>query len=462
MRLIDRIRTPRATWAPLEMADWVDFFKFQGLDYSVLNQTLAGVPQKEIPPVFYGFSEGAMKANGIVFACIIARLLLFQQARFRTRPKGSSSPSDLSPGPMLLDQPWPLASTADLLALMSMYADLAGNAYVWRDQKTSNALRVARPDWMTIVLGNPRPDGNVGDIDTEVAGYIYKPTGSGDSTPLLPEHVAHFKPLPDPIFHWRGMSWIQPILEETIADNAANVHKRMFFEHGATANTVVSFGAGITPDDFDQWVNKFEEGHEGVLNAYKRLYLAGGADAKVIGADMQQMDFKVVQSHGEARICLAARIPAILVGISEGLDTGNYAVLSQQRRIFADMTARPWWQGACDKLAIVVDVPDGEELWYDESLIPFLQEDQVAAAEIMQAQAAAIASLVMQGFDASAAVDAVRTGDLTRLAHTGLFSVQLHPPGTAFVPTPISPPAPAPGKNGSSKAAAEQRILGGA
>jgi hypothetical protein len=48
----------------------------------------------------------------------------------------------------------------------------------------------------------------------------------------------------------------------------------------------------------------------------------------------------------------------------------------------------------------------------------------------MFVQAQAIRTLVDGGFVAEAAVDAVVSGDLTRLEHTDLFSVQLQPPGT--------------------------------
>lgn len=456
MRLVDYLRQPQSGSNGLAWRDYVDFFKWQGLNYPIINQTLAGIPQQEIPPAFSGFAEMAYKANGIVFACVAARMLLFSQARFRWRTKGGG-PGALTYSPALdqLEHPWPRARATQMLSLMTLYGDLAGNAYVWKDQKTPGTLRMPRPDWITTVLGSPRADGKVGDIDTEVAGYIYKPMGFGESTPLLPEHVAHFAPYPDPIFPWRGMSWLQPIVEEVMGDNAANVHKRMFFENGATANMVVNLGTNITPDDFDQWVEKYEESHASLENAYKTLYLAGGADATVVGANMQQMDFKLVQSHGETRVCLAARIPAIVVGVSEGLDSGTYTNFGQARRQFGDMAARPWWQNACETLEPLVDAPDDQELWYDESQIPFLQEDQQDAALTLQSQSAAISTLLMAGFTADSAVRAVQSGDLTVLEHSGLLSVQLQPPGHSFEPTKNPPPPGAPAKNGNGNAAAE-------
>jgi hypothetical protein len=56
-----------------------------------------------------------------------------------------------------------------------------------------------------------------------------------------------------------------------------------------------------------------------------------GADVKTVGADLQQVDFKQVQGAGETRICAAARIPPIIVGVSEGLDSATYSNYGQAR-----------------------------------------------------------------------------------------------------------------------------------
>ena len=86
---------------------------------------------------------------------------------------------------------------------------------------------------------------------------------------------------------------------------------------------VVTLDASMSPEEFDAWVDKFEEGHKGALNAYKTIFLAGGADAKVVGADLQQIEFKVTQAHGETRICNAAGIPPIIVGDQRGARLGH-------------------------------------------------------------------------------------------------------------------------------------------
>jgi phage portal protein BeeE len=258
---------------------------------------------------------------------------------------------------------------------------------------------------------------------------------------LLPEQVAHFAPIPDPLARHRGMSWLTPVIEEVLGDSAATLHKRTFFDNGAKLGYVVTLDKEVVKnvDQFQGWVDKFKQGHEGSLNAYKTLFLAGGADIKTVGADMQQIDFSNVQGHGETRICAAARVPPIIVGLSEGLDSATYSNYGQARRAFADLTMRPLWRNVAGSLAKLVNVPPSAELWYDDRDIPFLQEDQQDAAVIQQTRAATIRSLIEAGFLPDTARDAVLADDFTLLEHSDLFSVQLQAPGSTKDPLGITP-----------------------
>jgi hypothetical protein len=53
------------------------------------------------------------------------------------------------------------------------------------------------------------------------------------------------------------------------------------------------------------------------------------------------------------------------------------------------------------------------------------------AAEIQASEASTIQKLINSGYTAESIVDAVRSGDWTKLQHTGLFSVQLQPAGSS-------------------------------
>jgi hypothetical protein len=173
-----------------------------------------------------------------------------------------------------------------------------------------------------------------------------------------------------------------------------------------------------------------------VRNAYRTLYLTAGADAKVVGSDLKQLDFKQTQGAGETRIALLGGVPAPLLGISEGLagsslNAGNFGMA---RRIFADMWLYPMLQDVSAALAPVVDVPSDAELWFDTTDIPLLREDGKDAAEIEQMKMTTITGYVREGFTAESSREAVNAQDVTLLQHTGNVSVQLQPPGTGSKP----------------------------
>src|SRR5206468_3719025 len=114
----------------------------------------------------------------------------------------------------------------------------------------------------------------------------------------------------------------------------------------------------------EQWVEVFEDQHEGALNAYKTLYLGQGADATVVGSNLKDLDYAIVQGHGETRISAAGGMPAIIVGFSEGLEAATYSNFNQARRLCGDKTLRPWWRNLCASLQTLVPAPPGAELWY--------------------------------------------------------------------------------------------------
>jgi phage portal protein BeeE len=60
---------------------------------------------------------------------------------------------------------------------------------------------------------------------------------------------------------------------------------------------------------FEDFKAKLERDQAGVRNAYKTLYLAPGADATVVGANLQQLDFENSQGRDETKIAAAAGIP---------------------------------------------------------------------------------------------------------------------------------------------------------
>ena len=442
MSLLDRITAGR-TPARMTLDDYGQLFNSYtyGLNFGqppTMFQTLAGSRTERPSNTFEGLAAQAFAANGVVFACMMVRQLVFSSIRFQFQRFVNGKPSETFGDRTLsvLERPWPGGTTQDLLSRMIQDADLAGNSYWVRD---GDELVRLRPDWVQIV-GVPRSmdkqsgGRGAGQVGWKKAGYIYTEggIGNGDGVPFTVDEVVHFAPTPDPLAVFAGMSWITPVLRELAADQAMTKHQSKFFDRGATVNMIIKHSPLADPDAVRRWADEMQSKHGGVDNAWKNLNLYPGADATPVGSNMKDIDFKSVRGGGETRIAAAAGVPPVIVGLSEGLAASTYSNYIHARRRLADATAHPLWQNMAGSFERLVPPPDGaSRLWYDANDVPFLREDEKDAAEIQQVRAATIASLISSGFYPESAVSAVEANDfIGLLQHTGLTSVQLQKPGT--------------------------------
>ena len=418
---------------------WVDaMFKFQSQLYTPSYvTTIPGSKTEAVMDSFIGYVQGVYKTNGVVFAVSQARSRLFTDATFKWRRLGQTGGgSDLFGNPDLavLETPWPGGTTQNLLARAEQDVTTAGTFFVARE---GNRLRRLRPDWCEFILSAP-PDVAV---QSDILGikYTVGGLGGGGQVSLYPVNppadldpdgfAAFWAPIPDPAAMYRGMSWMTPVLEEMRSDQAATDHKLKFFENAATPNLAISLKDTVTVEQFQEFVRMSREASAGTQNAYKTMYLGGGADVTPIGSTLQQMDFSTVQGHGETRICAAGGVPPIIVGLSEGLNAATYSNYAQARRAFGDAWARPQWKSFAGALQPILVVPLNAQLWVDTRDVAFLREDSKDLAEVQSTTAATINALLAAGWTPESALEAVLAEDLSKLVHSGLMSVQLQPPG---------------------------------
>lgn len=416
--------------------DYVQAFQYGANTYTYpqvgSQQTMPGVAKERLPADFAGYAMQAA-TNGVLFACLAVRQDVFSAVRFqwqqlnRGRPSTLFGTSDLR----ILEEPWTGGTTQDLLVRMIQDADLAGNSYWTRDPDNGDLVRM-RPDWVDIVL-EPR-EMRGGRLGWRRLGYIYTEPDS-EPVPLLVDEVAHFAPRADPLATFRGMSWMTPVAREVRGDNLMSSYKQTYLENRGTPNVIVRFDREVKPDALDKFKARMDAEHRGPENAGKTLYLGGGADVTIVGSNFQELDFSRVQGAGETRIAAAAGVPPVIVGLSEGLAAATYSNYSQARRRYADGTIAPLWQNAAGSLRRLVlptanAAPGAVRLWYDPRDVPFLREDRKDAAEISFRQAQTIRTLVDAGYTPESVQQAADAEDWSLLSHTGLYSVQLQPPGT--------------------------------
>lgn len=415
-------------------------------------------PTREILPTSWGNITDeeivstigdAYRCSGPVFALSLARMQVFAQARFQWSRATDGTPNDLfgSRDLAMLEQPWPGARTSSLLSRMEVDDTQAGNAFIRRLRRRGELDRLVRlrPQWVTILMGSQEiAEAPWEAADVEVLAYVYRPGGDAARQIIIPrEEIAHYAPVPDPIANFRGQSWVTPSLTTVKADAASETHRFKFFENAATPNLAIKFDPTVSIEQVKKFKELFEDEHKGRFNAYKTLFLGGGADPVTIGKDFKQMSFDVVQAKGETRLAAAAGVPVSWVGFSEGLkgsalNDGNY---NASRRRFGDGTVQFLWEAAATAFEVILERPTSRSteamarLVVDPRSVPFLREDVNDQAEARAQDAQTIASLVRDGFTPESAVAAVQAGDWSKLKHSGLLSVQLQPPGQGTATT---------------------------
>lgn len=413
MRLLDRLT---GTPAP------------ERADMAAAIAAVFGSPNAERIAPDWRNAVTAYKGSGVVFGVESARINLFTEAEFKFQRKADKSLYGAS-ALRLLEEPWPGASTSDLLARMEQNAALMGNAYVHR--VSSSRLEMLRPDWTTVVSEiEVDPETSV-EVRT-VLGVWYQPPPNEERDPgFYPiEDVAHWAPIPDPDNAFIGMSYLTPVLREVDADLQMTDYKRAYLENAATPNLIVRYQKRASPEMLSNLSDRFKARYGGVKNAFKTIVLDEGADVTLLGNNLEQMTFAAVQSAGENRIAVAAGVPAIVAGLKEGLDAANYAIYDAAKRAFADGTMRPMWRSACQALEKLVDCPEDSRLWYDEAAISALRQGEKEQADTMYVLAQAAQALIVAGYTPESVGKALSATDITLLDHTGLVSVQMQTPGS--------------------------------
>jgi hypothetical protein len=77
-------------------------------------------------------------------------------------------------------------------------------------------------------------------------------------------------------------------------------------------------------------------------------------------------------------------------------------------------------------------------LWFDTRDISFFRQDEQAEAEVRSKDAITIRQLIDAGYTAESIVAALAGADWSLLEHSGLFSVQLQPPGQSQPVQPVA------------------------
>jgi HK97 family phage portal protein len=289
-----------------------------------------------VPPVMLNatpsdstVTPGNALAVADVFACVRALsdaaasipLIPYRRtAEGRTRASGRLS--------VLLRQPAPATTQANLVGQAVAHLNLYGNCYVgkFRDAEGRvEQLALLHPDRVTPELRAGQPVYTVND-------------GRGRQS----EHGT------DDIIHIRGLSTdglvgLSPVRQCRIAlglSQSLAEHAATFFENGARPTGVLKVPAG-QQEALERVREAWTHRQAGTRNAHRIAVLSGDVEFTAITGPLDDLQFVEQRHLSTAEIARIFRIPPWVLGASSG-DSMTYSNVEQQSLHFVTYSLRPW------------------------------------------------------------------------------------------------------------------------
>jgi HK97 family phage portal protein len=168
-----------------------------------------------------------------------------------------------------------------------------------------------RPDRMT-----PVPD-----RQNFLAGWVY--TGpNGEEVPLTIDEVIQMR-YPDPTDPYRGLSPIQSLMADIDSSKYTAEWTRNFFLNSATPGGIVQFAKRLSDDEFNEFVARWREQHQGVARGHRVGVLEQGALWIPNTLTMNDMQFADLSKISRDKIREAYRIHQAMLGNSDDVNRAN-------------------------------------------------------------------------------------------------------------------------------------------
>lgn len=153
-----------------------------------------------------------------------------------------------------------------------------------------------------------------------VAGYIYRGP-DGEEVPLDRADVVQLR-MPNPLDPWRGMGPVQSMLANLDGMRYSAEWNTRFFLNDATPGGIIEFPEGIEDNEWQQFVTRWRESHQGVMNAHRVATIERG---KWVNRNFNMRDMQFVELRGVAREELreAFGIHGHVLGLSEDINKAN-------------------------------------------------------------------------------------------------------------------------------------------
>jgi len=231
------------------------------------------------------------QAHAVVYACVRRLALDASSVPWRVMVGEKAAPTHR--GAKLIARPNPRFAWSDMLELLTLDLNLAGDGYWYHTSagQTDELWRL-RPDRMKVI---PNADGTI-------QAWEYK---VGDDRKLLPaEDVIHFL-FHDPGNDFYGMPPLRALARLVDTDNEAYNWNKASLQNRATPAGALISESLLTPKQIEEFRQALREQSEGPANARRTMVLHGKLSWQQFGLSPQEMDFLASLGWSGRMICAA-------------------------------------------------------------------------------------------------------------------------------------------------------------
>lgn len=216
-------------------------------------------------------------------------------------------------------------------------------------------------------------------------GWAYWPPGQGAPARIPRAEVATFL-FPDPGAESGGLAEglgpLQVLAREVEVDTEATTFLGSLLKNSAVPGSLLKLKGRVRPEVAEK-VKRIFQVEFGGLRRGEPAILDGDAEFQQVGFNLRDLEFPSLRDVAESRIAAAFGVPAILVGLKVGLESGIRATIEEQREYFAETTLCNYWRRLADTFTSDVAAEFGEGLVcrFDLSQVRALADQQRAQAQ---------------------------------------------------------------------------------
>jgi HK97 family phage portal protein len=236
---------------------------------------------------------------------------------------------------VVLNKPNDFFTRQELFESGQQHVDLTGEGWtiIYRIGNVPAELWNVRPDRITVVEN----------AQNFLVGYIYTDSESKEH-PIRKEDMLSIR-MPNPKDPYRGMGPVQTLLDQIGGSKLAAQYRRAFFANGARPGAIIKIRTGMSDDDFDQLVARYNANHKGVGNANRTAFLEEGDFIDVKPYTIADMQFVESANLDRDTILLAFTAAKFDVGI---IEDANRASATAMKADFGERLTVPRldrWKG---------------------------------------------------------------------------------------------------------------------